>query len=282
MTWAANASLISTRSTSSMVMPARASACCDASTGPRPMISGDSAVTPVETIRASGVMPELAGLGVAHDDDRGGAVVERAAVAGGDPAVRAEHRLERRPPPPASRRGGGRRRSTTTVPSGVVTGVISRAQKPFAMAFSARFCDRTPNSSMSSRVTPLICGEVLGGLAHREVDVGQLRRPRAGRATVGAALGRAASVRACASANLGFCQPPPTSACASGGRPSELPRAYRDTISTPAEMNTSPSPALIAWNAIRVVCSDEAQYRVSGRAGQVVVARAGWRPRGPC
>ena len=35
--------------------------------------------------------------------------------------------------------------------------------------------------------------------------------------------------------------------------------ANRDTISTPAEMNTSPSPALIAWTAIRVVCTEEAQ-----------------------
>jgi hypothetical protein len=33
--------------------------------------------------------------------------------------------------------------------------MISRAQKPAAMAFSARFCDRTPNSSISSRLTPL-------------------------------------------------------------------------------------------------------------------------------
>jgi hypothetical protein len=77
-----------------------------------------------------------------------------------------------------------------------------------------------------------------------------------------------ASVRCCASPYFGFCQPPPTSACASGGSTSELPRAYRDTISTPAETNTSPSPALIAWNAIRVVCSDDAQYRVSVAAGR--------------
>ncbi len=32
-----------------------------------------------------------------------------------------------------------------------------------------------------------------------------------------------------------------------------------ETVSTPAEMKASPSPALMAWNAIRVVCSDEAQ-----------------------
>jgi len=43
----------------------------------------------------------------------------------------------------------------TTVPSGSVTGVISRAKKPLAIAFSARFCERTPKWSMSSRVTPL-------------------------------------------------------------------------------------------------------------------------------
>ena len=39
---------------------------------------------------------ELGGLGVGHDDDRGGAVVERAAVAGGHDAVGAEDRLELR------------------------------------------------------------------------------------------------------------------------------------------------------------------------------------------
>ena len=85
---------------------------------------------------------------------RGGAVVERAAVAGGDPAVRAEHRLELRDRlkvTPAR----GPSSAVTTVPSGSVTGVISLAQKPSAMAFSARFCERTPNSSMSSRLTPL-------------------------------------------------------------------------------------------------------------------------------
>ena len=59
-TCAANASLISTRSTSSIDMPARASACFDASTGPRPMISGERPDTPVETTRASGVMPSSA------------------------------------------------------------------------------------------------------------------------------------------------------------------------------------------------------------------------------
>jgi hypothetical protein len=42
----------------------------------------------------------------------------------------------------------------TTVPSGSVTGVISRAKKPSAMAFSARFWLSTAHWSCSSRLTP--------------------------------------------------------------------------------------------------------------------------------
>ena len=49
--------------------------------GPRPMISGLSPVTPLATMRASGVMPSSRGLGVAHHDHRRRAVVERAGVA---------------------------------------------------------------------------------------------------------------------------------------------------------------------------------------------------------
>ena len=45
------------------------------------------------------------------------------------------------------------------------------------------------------------------------------------------------------------------------GQESLLPLASRLTHSTPAETYTSPSPALIAWNAIRVVCKEEEQYR---------------------
>ena len=41
----------------------------------------------------------------------------------------------------------------------------------------------------------------------------------------------------------------------------------RETASTPAAMYWSPSPALIAWNAIRSVCSEEAQKRLTVVAG---------------
>ena len=52
--------------------------------------------------------------------------------------------------------GRGPSSALTCVPSGVVTGVISFSQKPLAMAFSARFCDRAANSSISWRETFLM------------------------------------------------------------------------------------------------------------------------------
>ncbi len=60
----------------------------------------------------------------------------------------------------------------------------------------------------------------------------------------------AVAVRCAASSNSGFLV---------SGNESELPLMNRDTVSTPAEMKASPSPALIAWNAIRMVCSDDEQ-----------------------
>ena len=53
------------------------------------------------------------------------------------------------------------------------------------------------------------------------------------------------------------------------GQLSLLPLAKRLTHSTPAEMNTSPSPALIAWKAIRVVCSEDEQYLVTVVPGRL-------------
>ena len=50
--------------------------------------------------------------------------------------------------------GRGPSSAATTVPSGSVTGVMSRCQKPSASAFSARFCERAANSSCCSRVMP--------------------------------------------------------------------------------------------------------------------------------
>ena len=55
------------------------------------------------------------------------------------------------------------------------------------------------------------------------------------------------------------------------GQLSLLPLASLLTHSTPAEMNASPSPALMAWNAILVVCSDDEQYLLT-----VVPGRWSW------
>ena len=86
--------------------------------------------------------------------------------------------------------------------------------------------------------------DVLGGLAHRDVEVGQVAvlarvGPRVG-ATLGALRGAGDSVG--------------EERVLRAGQASAMPLANRLTVSTPAEMNTSPSPALIAWSAMRVVC----------------------------
>src|SRR6516165_7203485 len=78
----------------------------------------------------------------------------------------------------------------------------------------------------------------------------------------GASAAAVAAVRDCAASNTGFLV---------SGQLSLDPFTLRDTHSTPAEMNTSPSPALIAWKAIRVVCNDEEQYRLT-----VVPGRWSW------
>ncbi len=58
------------------------------------------------------------------------------------------------------------------------------------------------------------------------------------------------SVRASASVNFSLCVP---------GPPSDMPERKRLTVSTPPATNTSPSPALIACAAMRMVCSDDEQ-----------------------
>ena len=74
--------------------------------------------------------------------------------------------------------------------------------------------------------------------------------PSRGSTHVSAPLSAALAALAWASLKKGFFV---------SGRPSLLPFTKRDTISTPAEMKTSPSPALMACIAMRVVCSDEEQ-----------------------
>ena len=127
---------------------------------------------------------ELGGLGVAHDHHRGGAVVQRAGVAGGDLAVGPEHRLQ-----VGEALGGG------AGPDAVVAGDGDR------LALVVDGVDRgdlvLPEAVLERGGGPLLreggelvhllaahvleLGDVLGGLAHRDVDVGQAlgRGPRA-------------------------------------------------------------------------------------------------------
>ena len=120
------------------------------------MISGLSAVTPVEMIRASGVMPSSRALVSLMMTTAAAPSLSGQQL----PAVTrpSGRKTGLRPDTPSIvTPGRGPSSFATTEPSGRVTGVISRSQKPSAMAFSARFCDRTPNSSISSRLMPLIC-----------------------------------------------------------------------------------------------------------------------------
>ncbi len=154
MTCAAKASLISNRSMSSTLRPASCRARRVASTGPYPMISGDRPVTAVETMRASGVSPSSAALVSLMTTTADAPSLSGQAL----PAVMrpSGRNTGLRPDIPSTvvpLRGPSS--VLTTVPSGVVTGVISRAKKPSSMAFSARFCERAANSSISCRVTPL-------------------------------------------------------------------------------------------------------------------------------
>src|SRR6266540_5887344 len=68
------------------------------------------------------------------------------------------------------------------------------------------------------------------------------------------------SVRFTASANTGLNE-------LGSPTPAEPKFTYRDTHSTPALTNTSPSPDRIAWNAILAVCTDDAQNRFTVVAG---------------
>ena len=148
--------------------------------------------------------------------------------------------------------GRGQSSVAMTVPSGNVTGVISRAQNPSTAAFSARFWLRTANSSISWRVTPLTRARFSAVWPIVRYTSGSSPASR-GSVQVSVPPAARAADLACASAKTGFWV---------SGIESELPLTNRDTVSTPAEMKTSPSPALIACRAILEVCRDDAQYRV--------------------
>ena len=198
-----------------MDIPARGSACLLASTGPRPMISGDRAVTPVETMRASGVRPSSRAL-VSDMMTRAAAP----SLSGQQlPAVTV----------PSGRKTGlsastassvtparGPSSAVTTVPSGSVTGVISRCPEAFGDRLLGEVLRAHAELVHVAAGHALDLGQVLGGLAHRDVDVGDLAAFAGVGPGVRAGLGRACAVRASALLNTGFVV---------FGHESELPRA---------------------------------------------------------
>ena len=120
-----------------------------------PMISGDMAVMPVDTMRASGVRPSSRALvsdmiTTAAAPSLSGQQLPAVTVPSGRNTGCSVATFSSVTP------GRGPSSLEITVPSGSVIGVMSLAQKPSAMAFSARFCERTPNSSISARDTSQI------------------------------------------------------------------------------------------------------------------------------
>ena len=131
-------------------------------------------------MRASGVMPSSRGLRVGHDHEGGGAVVERAAVAGGDAAVGAEDRLElgdglvgdagaRAVVGGDDGAVGQRDRRDLAGPEAVGDGLLGEVLRA-----DAELVHLLAGDALEQR-------QVLGGLAHRDVDVRHDVRRRAGR-----------------------------------------------------------------------------------------------------
>ena len=155
-TWAAKASLISTRSMSSMLMPARAIAWRQASIGPRPMISGSRALTPEEMKRAIGVSPSsrarvsLITITAAAPSFSGQALPAVTVPSGrntGFSSASFSLVVPARMPSSLATVTGLPSASTVSI------GVISRSKKPRSWAAVARCCDIAAHSSCSSRLT---------------------------------------------------------------------------------------------------------------------------------
>ena len=129
ITWAANASLSSTTSTSLMVFPPRSSTFLIAPIGATPMYSGSLPCVAAMPIRARGFKPSS----LARSSD----ITSTAAA----PSLSGHEFPAVTPPPPSKASGSSESFSrvelargpssfVTSVPSGSLTGTISRSKKP--------------------------------------------------------------------------------------------------------------------------------------------------------
>ena len=209
--------------------------------GPSPMTSGrERRRHRWRRLRASGVSPSSAGLGtslmmtttaaapslsghaVARGDDR---------PSGRKTGLRLADAVDRQVVP-----ARGPSSVVTWVPSSEWSpGMISREKKPALMASSAQVL-----ASARPKCVHLLAGDagglgdVLRGVAHRDVGVGDACRPARGSCQSDAGMGGLdGPVRSAVGPNSGL--------CGVGPRVGRCPWANRlDTLSTPAEMNTSP------------------------------------------
>jgi hypothetical protein len=138
----------------------------------------------------------------------------------------------------------------TTVPAGVVIGRDLALEEAVRDGLLRQVLRAGAELVHLRAADVLQQGDVLGRLAHGDVDVGQLAV--LARVGPGAGLGGALRAAGLRVGERGLCSSWP-------GIRSLLPLTKRLTVSTPAEMTTSASPALMACSAIRVVCSDEEQ-----------------------
>jgi hypothetical protein len=117
--------------------------------------------------------------------------------------------------------------------AGTVTGTISLSKCPDSCAATARVCEISAHASCASRLT-LRSAATFSAVMPMEMY-----------------------------ASYSEPSEPSSLGCSSNGAPG----AVRETASTPAAMYVSPSPDLIAWNAMRVVCSEDAQKRLTVQPG---------------
>jgi hypothetical protein len=164
-------------------------------------------------------------------------------VARGDRAVGLEHRLE-----PGERFDGGAGARAIVLGDDRAVGFLVGRDLAFEEAAGDGLLGAVLREArelvLALAADLLVFGDVLRGLAHRDVDVGQPLR----------------------------CLPTTTFAGGAGGaalfglgeafvvRPAiAAPLPKRLTASTPPAMNTSPSPERMACEAMRIVCSDDEQ-----------------------
>ena len=193
------------------------------------MISGSRPDTPDDTMRASGVMPSSAAFvslittTAAAPSFSGQALPAVTVPSGRNTGLSLAS-------PSAVVPSRGQSSVSATEPSGSVYGVISSVKNPECCAATARCWLNAANSSCSARDTSSISATFSA--------VWPIPMYTSGRNGCGShgppPPSARAAVRSSASATRGLCV---------SGMPSALPCTNRDTHSTPAATNTSPSPA---------------------------------------